>query len=56
MCLVDGTQTTHSSSIDMPNLARAIEMMAIALQQQSATLKQQHQTTLHQLQTTRLVA
>ena len=37
--------------VDMPNLARAIEMMAIALQQQSAIMAQQHQAALHQLET-----
>jgi len=40
----------------MPNLARAIEMMATTLQQQSATMAQQHQAALHQLETTRLAA
>ena len=47
---------TPPPPIDIPNLARAIKMMAIALQQQSATLTQHHQTTLHQLQTARLAA
>jgi len=41
--------------VDMPNLARAIEMMATALQQQSATMAQ-HQAALHQLETARLAA
>ena len=40
----------------MPNLARAIEMMATTLQQQSATMAQQHQAALHQLETAILAA
>jgi len=47
---------TPPPRVDMPNLARAIEMMATTLQQQSATMAQQHQTALHQLETTRLAA
>jgi len=38
---------THPPPVDMPNLARAIEMMATTLQQQSATMAQQHQTAFH---------
>jgi len=34
---------TPPPPVDMPNLARAIEMMTTALQQQSATMAQQHQ-------------
>jgi len=47
---------TPPPPIDMPNLARAIEMMATTLQQQSVTMTQQHQASLHQLETTRLAA
>ena len=42
---------TPPPPVDMPNLARAIVIMATALQQQSATMAQQHQTALHQLET-----
>ena len=45
---------TPPPPVDMPNLARAIEMMATTLQQQSATMAQQHQAVIHQLETTRL--
>jgi len=41
-------------SVNMPNLARAIEMMATTLQQQSATMAQEHQVALHQLENARL--
>ena len=47
---------TPPPPVDIPNLARAIEMMATSLQQQSATMAQQHQAALHQLETTRLAA
>jgi len=47
---------TPPPPVDMPNLARVIEMMATALQQQSATIVQQHQAALHQLETARLAA
>ena len=39
---------TPPPPVDMPNLARTIEMMATALQQQSATMAQQYQAALHQ--------
>jgi len=45
---------TPPPPVDIPNLAREIEMMATALQQQSATITQQHQVALHQLETTRI--
>jgi len=40
--------------IDMPNLAREIEMMTKALQHQSATMAQHHQVVFRQLETTRV--
>ena len=46
---------TPPPPVDMPNLAREIEMIATTLQQQS-TVAQQHQAALHQLETTRLAA
>jgi len=47
---------TPPPSVDMPNLAWAIVMMATTLQQQSATMAQQRQVALHPLETTRLEA
>ena len=47
---------TPLQSADMPSLAQAIEIMAIALQQQSATMVQEHQAALHQLENARLAA
>ncbi|XP_068498179.1 uncharacterized protein [Phaseolus vulgaris] len=47
---------TPPPSVDMPNLAQAITMMATTLQQQSATMAQQHQAALHQLEIARLAA
>ena len=38
---------TPPPPVDMPNLARAIEIMATTLQQQSVIMAQQHQPALH---------